>query len=230
MNKVKIVSVLTPISSNGGGENLLKDLCGFYERNGIEHEVLLLTASRPFEALLRENDIVYKKTSNIELSTTPSKLSYLAAFIKLLFYLHKTIASIKKYKPDVVVVHGFPGSFLIGIGTMLMGKNYKLVYVHHSFKSKESNVLGIIYQAVLNQYDQIVGVSLSHVPKHGRFLSEAFPENNAHTQYDKHQNVRHCWRQKRIAEKTGPPGRHLGRDRCPVRSRQKSRVSGQDVW
>jgi len=167
---MKILSVLTP--SYGGIEKFVLEQARFFKEKGIDYVVLCLNRSEEFQYFLEEESLKHIVLSNIKFKQTATKKDHLILFFKLIPYLFKLRKIIKKEKPDIVLVNGFPAVFLLPLSIFYNFKTYKTIYIHHSFKSQEAGLIRGIYLYFLKKYQKIVAVS--SLTK--KSLIEVFPE------------------------------------------------------
>lgn len=167
---MKIISIITPLKF-GGGERLMIDLSQYFKSKNLDFVIYNLTKSHEFEYILKNEGLPFVNMSEIQLSSTISKKGYLLIFFRLLPLIHKTRKNILKENADVILVNGFPAVFLVPI--FLIGfKKPKLIYIHHSLKSKEKGIIKKLYLHFLKKYQKIVGVSSLTV----KSLIDSFPE------------------------------------------------------
>lgn len=169
---MKIISVISPIKF-GGGERLLLDKAKILKEKGIDYIILCLNRSKEFEEHLKREKLIFFNLTNIELKQTPTKKDYLFLFLRLLSKIFKLRKIIIKETPDILISNGFPAVFLVPLSLFNLPQPLpKLIYIHHSVKSKEFLFLRKIYLWFLKKYKRIIGVS-SQVEK---TLKEVFPE------------------------------------------------------
>jgi glycosyltransferase involved in cell wall biosynthesis len=168
---MKILSIITPVKF-GGGERLILDQAKFFKAKKIDYHIVNLNKSEEFKQFLDKENLKYFNLTNIKFKQTPTKKEYLILFFKLLPYLFKLRRFIKKENPDIILANGFPAVFLVTMSLSYNFKNYKTIYIHHFFKSRESSLIRKIYLYFLKKYQKIVAVS--SLTK--KSLIEVFPE------------------------------------------------------
>jgi len=167
---MKIISIITPLKF-GGGERLTIDLSRCFKSKNLDFVIYNLTKSNEFEYILKNEGLSFVNISTIQLSSTISKKGYLLIFFKLLPLIYKVRKNILKENADAILVNGFPAVFLVPI--FLIGfKKPKLIYIHHSLKSKEKGAVRKVYLYFLKKYQKIVGVSSLTA----KSLIDSFPE------------------------------------------------------
>lgn len=156
---IKIISFATPLVKNGGGESILRDLSDFFKKNGINHHVVLASKSSELESDLKKLGAPCTSLGLQTIAITPSKIQYALHLIVLFVSYRKIKKTITSLRPTIIVVHGFPGSFLIGAYARMNKQHAKLIYVHHFLKSREQGLVKKVYSYILDSYDSIVAVS-----------------------------------------------------------------------
>lgn len=156
---VEIVSFATPLCKNGGGESILRDISSFLKSRRVSHHVVLATKANELEGELGLLNVPFTAINNKKIAITSSKIKYLTYFLSLCFSYKKIKHTIDFLNPKIIVVHGFPGSFLMGFYARMNANHSKMIYVHHFLKKRERGLVRRIYSYLLDSYDSIVAVS-----------------------------------------------------------------------
>ncbi len=155
---MKILSFMSPVKF-GGGERLMLDLGDYFKSEHISFSIINFNRSSEFEEKLVAHNIPFANLSNINFKQTPRKSDYLVLLARLLRCIPKTAKTIISESPDYVLANGFPPMFLVAAALWCWNNKPKMIYVHHSVKTRENWLIGFIYKLILNRYDKIVAVS-----------------------------------------------------------------------
>ncbi|MDC8000251.1 glycosyltransferase family 4 protein [Aequorivita todarodis] len=155
---------LTNSLITGGAEKLLFDAIPFYQKKGINIDLLVLDGTE--HPLLS----VIKKNEKIRI------YSFGKGSVYNPFLVFKIIPFLKKY--DVVHVHLFPALYWVALAKSLSFANTKIIFTEHSTLNRRRNLFGKYFDKfIYSKYSKIIAISelvRENLKKHLNFDDKRF--------------------------------------------------------
>lgn len=127
---------------------------------GHDERICCLYKSTEFERVLDKSAVPFYRLSDIDLGSGPSRIRSKMYSLSLLLRLPKLLHLVRKMKPDVVHLHGFP-SILLGALAKPMLRGVPMVYTHHWVSAPKGFLERWIFDRIFASMDFVTGVSVA---------------------------------------------------------------------
>lgn len=155
---MKILHLTISGELTGGGDTIIANIL-FEKKVCLEEQLATFYWSTFMENLSKNTDVKYyhpKKNVNLIMR---GRLWAIEMIVRNIPFIFKLIKIIKNEKIDIVHAHGFPS--LVASLVIKSFCNVKIVYTHHSFRSKTSILEKFFLTMLYNKTDANTGVSLT---------------------------------------------------------------------
>ncbi|MDX2226055.1 MAG: glycosyltransferase [Verrucomicrobiae bacterium] len=152
---MKVLHIIAPVAF-GGGESLLLTLIN-QKCADLDEEVVLLYHAPPFEEALDRNGIPHHVLRNASLGHGRPRWAVFLDIVPNLLHLPALIGLIRKKRPDLLHVHGFPGSLMVALASLFL--RCPKLYTHHFYRQQPRRFERLVFECVYSRFDANTAVS-----------------------------------------------------------------------
>lgn len=176
---MKVLQIITSLST-GGAEKLVLDSVPFYQKKGINVDVVTL----------KDEETPFRSSLIKQSNTTVKGLTKGSVYNPFLIW--KIIPLLRKY--DLVHLHLFPTLYWVVLAKYFSFSKVKLIYTEHSThnKRRESTLFKILDKIIYNGLDKIVTISDEvdvNIKKHLKSKDDRFILINNGIDLDNYKNA-----------------------------------------